>query len=244
MNDALAILGGEPVKKDIYPIHTTIIDDAEEKEAIEVLRGGHLSGFSARPGDRFLGGLKVKELEDRFCEYFRIENAVTFNSATSALHGAISAAKIGPGDEVITSSYTMSATSSSILHQNAIPIFADIEDRTYGLDPVSVRDRITERTKAILTVNLFGHPSRLNELKELADRYNLVLVEDNAQAPGALYHGQRTGTIGQMGIQSLNYHKTIQTGEGGVVITNDKKNGRAFATCAESWRSSNRQNRT
>ncbi len=223
MNSDLAILGGEPVREKSYPVHTTIIDDAEAKEVIDVLRGGHLSGFSARPGDRFLGGPKVKELEKQFCEYFNVKHAITFNSATSALHGAISAAKIGPGDEVITSPYTMSATPSSVLMQNAIPVFADIEDRTYGLDPVSLKERITERTKAILTVNLFGHPSRLKELKELADSYNLILIEDNAQAPGAIYHGQLAGTIGQMGIQSLNYHKTIQTGEGGVVITNDSK---------------------
>ncbi len=223
MSNVLAILGGKPVREKSYPAHTTIIDDAEERGVIEVLRGGHLSGFSARPGDRFLGGPKVKEFEGQLCKYFDVKYAVTFNSATSALHGAISAAKIGPGDEVITSPYTMSATPSSILMQNAIPVFADIEDKTYGLDPGSVNERITERTKAILTVNLFGHPSRLKELKELADKHNLLLIEDNAQAPGAVYKGQLTGTIGQMGIQSLNYHKTIQTGEGGVVITDDLK---------------------
>jgi|TARA_B100001964_G_C14232872_1_gene600900 dTDP-4-amino-4,6-dideoxygalactose transaminase len=223
MNNILAILGGKSVREKPYPVHTTIIDDAEEREVIEVLRGGHLSGFSARPGDRFLGGPKVKELEKQFSEYFNVKYAITFNSATSALHGAISAAKIGPGDEVITSPYTMSATPSSILMQNAIPVFADIEDKTYGLDPISVNERVTERTKAILTVNLFGHPSRLKELKEIADMHGLLLIEDNAQAPGAVYHDRLTGTIGQMGIQSLNYHKTIQTGEGGVIITNDSR---------------------
>jgi dTDP-4-amino-4,6-dideoxygalactose transaminase len=223
MVNKLALLGGEPVRRESYPIHTTIIDDAEEKEVIEVLRCGHLSGFSARTGERFLGGLKVRELEDQFCKYLGSKYAVSFNSATSALHGAISTAKIGPGDEVITSPYTMSATASSVLMQNAIPIFADIEDRTYGLDPMSVQERITERTRALLTVNLFGHPSRLKELKTLADKYNLVLIEDNAQSPGAIYEEKLSGTIGQMGILSLNYHKAIQTGEGGVVITNDLK---------------------
>lgn len=223
MANKLALLGGEPVRKEPYPIHTTIIDDAEEKEVVEVLRGGHLSGFSARPGERFLGGPKVREMEGQFCNYFGTKYAVSLNSATSALHGAISAAKIGPGDEVITSPYTMSATASSILMQNAIPVFADIEDRSYGLDPLSVHERITERTRAILTVNLFGHPSRLKELKKFADKYNLVLIEDNAQSPGAIYEGKLSGTIGQMGILSLNYHKAIQTGEGGVVVTDDLK---------------------
>ena len=223
MNKKLALLGGEPVRKESYPMHTTIIDDAEEKEVIEVLRSGHLSGFSARLGERFLGGLKVRKLEERFCDYFGVKYAVTFNSATSALHGAISAAVIGPGDEVITSPYTMSATPSSVLMQNAIPVFADIEDRTYGLDPASVKERISDRTKAILTVNLFGHPSRLMELRKIANEYNLILIEDNAQSPGAFINGRLSGTIGEMGVLSLNYHKTIQTGEGGVVITNDSK---------------------
>ncbi len=221
MNNKPALLGGQPVRTEPYPVHSTIIDDEEEKEVMEVLRSGHLSGFSARPGDRFLGGPKVRKLEKAFCDHFGVEHAVTFNSATSALHGAVSAAKIGPGDEVITSPFTMSATPSSVLMQNAIPVFADIEERTYGLNPSSVEEKISERTKAILTVNLFGHPSRLRELQDIATKHNLILIEDNAQAPGAVYKGRHTGTIGQMGIQSLNYHKTIQTGEGGVVITND-----------------------
>ena len=221
MSRELAILGGEPTRKEPYSIHTTIMNREEEKEVIEVLRSGHLSGFSARPGDRFLGGPKVKDLERKFSEYFGTKNSISFNSATSALHGAISAAQIGPGDEVITSPYTMSATPSSILMQNGIPVFADIENRTFGPDPFSVEEKITEKTKAILTVNLFGHPSRLRELNRIAKKYNLVLIEDNAQSPGALYAGSLTGTIGQMGILSLNYQKVIQTGEGGIVITND-----------------------
>lgn len=218
----LALAGGKPVRAKPYPIHTTIMDDAEEKAVLQVLRSGHLSGFSARPGERFLGGPKVKELEKHFADYFGVSYAVSFNSATSALHGAVSAARIGPGDEVITSPYTMSATASSILMQNGIPVFADIEDRTFGLDPRSVEKMITKRTKAILTVNLFGHPSRLKELKDMADRHRVALIEDNAQSPAARYHRRFAGTVGKMGILSLNYHKAIQAGEGGLVITNDR----------------------
>jgi len=139
------------------------------------------------------------------------------------LHGAISAANVGPGDEVIVPPTTMSATASSVLMQNAVPVFADIEDETFGLDPDSIEAAITSRTKAILTVNLFGHPSRLEELESIAENHNILLIEDNAQSPGALCNGRLTGTIGRMGIQSLNYHKGIQTGEGGIVLTNDKK---------------------
>jgi dTDP-4-amino-4,6-dideoxygalactose transaminase len=104
---------------------------------------------------------------------------------------------------------------------NAIPVFADIEDRTFGLDPASVASRITPRTRAILTVNLFGHPSRLNELSALAEKHSLTLIEDNAQSPGAKYGRTLSGTVGKVGILSLNYHKTIQTGEGGIALTDD-----------------------
>lgn len=219
----LAIFNGKPIRSEAYPIHTTIINDDEEKAIVEVLRGNHLSGFSARPGDRFLGGPNVKKLEQEFSKFFGTSHAVSFNSATSALHGALAAAKIGPGDEVITSPYTMTATAASILMQNAIPIFADIEDRTYGLDPKSVKDRISKNTKAVLAVNLYGHPCRLIELKQICEDNKLILIEDNSQAPGALINNKMCGTVGEMGIQSLNYHKVIQTGEGGMLITNNKE---------------------
>lgn len=219
----LALLGGEPVRKKPYPIHTTIIDDAEEKAVVEVLRGGHLSGFSARPGDRFLGGEKVIKFEKNLAKKFNVKYAVTFNSATSALHGAMSAIGIGSGDEVITSPYTMSASPSSILMSQGVPVFADIETSTYSIDPISVEKSITKRTKAILTVNIFGHPSKLDDLKGLADSHNIVLVEDNSQSPGIRYKDRITGTIGDIGILSLNYHKAIQTGEGGVALTNNSE---------------------
>ena len=218
-SSTLAINGGKPIREEPYPIHTTILDDAEEKQLIDVIRDGHLSGFSARPGERFLGGTKVKELESLFQEKFKIKFAVSSNSATSSIHSAISALGIGAGDEVITSPFTMSATGSSVVMQNAVPVFADIEDRTFGLDPKSVESLITSRTKAILTVNILGHPSRLSDLKEIARKNNLFLIEDNAQSPLAIHNGQMTGTIGDIGILSLNYHKCIQTGEGGIALT-------------------------
>lgn len=221
MNDTLALFGGSPVRATPYPQHTTILDDAEERGVIAVLRGGHLSGFSGRAGDRFLGGPKVRELEDRFCDKFGVNYAVAFNSATSALHGAVMAAGVQAGDEVITSPFTMSATPSAILMHNAIPVFADVEDRTFGLDPVSVESRITKRTRAILTVNLFGHPSRLTALAAIAAAHDIPLIEDNSQSPGAQCGRGLAGTFGKIGVQSLNYHKAIQTGEGGMALTDD-----------------------
>lgn len=223
MSQRLALQGGEPVRKDPYPLHATMIDEAEEREVLEVLRGQHLSGFSARPGERFLGGPKVRALEEAFARRFGVKHAVSTNSATSALHCAVAATRIEPGEEVITSPYTMSATASCVLKQNAIPVFADIEDRTFCIDPAAVEACITPRTRAILTVNLFGHPSALDELRAIADRHGIMLLEDNAQAPGAAYRGRLAGTVGKIGIQSLNYHKSIQTGEGGVALTDDSE---------------------
>ena len=219
----LALFGGSPVRTTPYPEHTTIVDDAEEKAVIKVLRGGHLSGFSARPGERFLGGPYVRKMESDFAEYFGVKHAVSFNSATSALHAAVAAANIGPGDEVITSPYTMSATATSILMKNAIPVFSDIEDKTYGIDPECVREKINDSTKAVLTVNIFGHASNLEQLNTICRENNLVLIEDNSQSPGAIYKNKKAGTIGGMGVLSLNYHKIIQTGEGGLVITNSEE---------------------
>ena len=129
---------------------------------------------------------------------------------------------IGPGDEVITTPYTMSATTSAILMTGAVPIFADIEDETFGLDPESVLANITPQTKGILVVNLFGHPARLQALREIADRHQLFLIEDNAQAPDAECGGRKTGTIGDIGVFSFNRHKVMQSGEGGVLVTDDE----------------------
>jgi len=223
LNSKLALLGGTPVRSASYPQHSTMIGEEEEREVVGVLRGQHLSGFSGTNTPRFFGGLKVRALEAAFAEKFGVQHAVSVNSATSALHCAVAATGVEPGEEIITSPYTMSATASAILMENAVPVFADIEDETFCLDPESVERAVTPRTRAILTVNLFGHPSALDKLKAIADKHGLMLIEDNAQAPLSEYHGRLTGTIGEIGIQSLNYHKAIQTGEGGIALTDDSK---------------------
>lgn len=216
-----AILGGEPVNTKDFPPYNTIGE--EEKQAVmEVLDSGELSGFVAAAIPEFYGGPKVKALEQAFCEYFGTKHAVSVNSATSGIYCMLMAMGIGPGDEVITSPYTMHATASSILQCGAVPIFADIEEDAFGLNPVSVEANITENTRGILAVNIFGHPARLNELKEIADKNNLWLLEDNAQSPAGFSENKRyTGTVGKAGVFSFNRHKTMQSGEGGVVITDD-----------------------
>ena len=127
------------------------------------------------------------------------------------------------GDEVITSPYTMSATSTSILMVGAIPIFADIEDKTFCLDPISVKKNINKNTKAICAVNILGHPANLKELRKIADEHNLFLIEDNSQAPGATHFDNFTGTVGDIGVFSFNRHKVMQSGEGGVMVTSNNK---------------------
>ncbi|MBU4377200.1 MAG: DegT/DnrJ/EryC1/StrS family aminotransferase [Candidatus Omnitrophica bacterium] len=217
----LALLGGEKVRNTPFPSHP-VLGKEEKKEILEVLKTGVLSGFVAKMGDGFLGGPKVKKLEEEFCKYFNVRHAITINSATAGLHIALAATGIGPGDEVIVTPYTMSATSTSILMANAIPVFADIEDETYGLDPKKVEQAISDKTKAIIVVHLFGHPAKMDEIMAIARKHNLIVIEDCAQAPGAIYNGRFVGTIGRIGIFSFNQHKTITTGEGGVAITNDE----------------------
>ena len=208
MNDVkkLALFGGVPSQSKPFSFNNSIGDE-EKRAVMEVLESGELSGFVASPGEQFYGGKKVRALQEEMAAFFGTKNAVAFNSATSGLHAAVYATGVAPGDEVITSPYTMSATSTSILMCGATPIFADIEDKTFGLDPVSVESLITPQTKAILVVNIFGHSARLSELKQIADRHDLYLIEDNSQAPAALHNKQFTGTIGHMGIFSFNRHK-------------------------------------
>jgi len=217
-----AILGGKPENSTIFPPYNTI--GQEEKEAVmAVLDSGELSGFVAGNVPEFYGGKQVQALEREFCKRFGVKYAVSVNSATSGLYCMLMAMGVGPGDEVITSPYTMHATASSILQCGAVPIFADIEEETFGLDPISVEKNITKNTKGILAVNIFGHAARLNELKKIADSNNIWLLEDNAQAPGGVLEGGRfTATVGKAGVFSFNRHKTMQSGEGGVVLTNDE----------------------
>lgn len=225
MSDAQvpALIGGPMINPDRPFRFNSAIGEEERRAVLEVIDSRELSGFIASPGEPFWGGPKVRQLQDMFCDHFGVAHAVAVNSATSALQCAMMATGAGPGDEIITSPYTMSATSTSVLGVGAVPIFADIEDRTFGLAPASVEALITPRTKAICTVNIFGHPSRLTELRALADKHGLILIEDNSQAPDAVHQGRKTGTIGHMGVFSFNRHKTMQSGEGGILITDDPK---------------------
>lgn len=230
MTKQLALKGGKPVLA--VPLPPPYLIGKEERAAAnEVLKEGPLSDFIGAAGPNFLGGKRVRSLEALFTKKFKVKYAVSFNSATTALHGAIVALGIGPGDEVIVPPFTMSATPLAVLMNGAVPIFADLHEDTFCLDPKSVAKRITKRTKAIFVVNLFGRTPDFAPLLALAKKHKLKLIEDNAQGPGATWRGKQAGTIGDIGVFSYNVHKTMQSGEGGVLVTNNALYARRAQMC-------------
>ena len=216
----LAIKGGKKTIEKEFKIYNSIGKE-EVNAAKPVIESGVLSKFLGCWDDDFYGGPKVQEFE-RACEkYFNVNHAVTVNSWTSGLIAAVGAIGVEPGDEVITSTWTMCATATAILHWNAIPVFADIDEKTFNISPDSVEKNISSKTKAILAVDIFGQSCDILKLSNLAKKYNLKLITDTAQAPGTTYNGKQTGTLADVGGFSLNYHKHIHTGEGGILVTND-----------------------
>jgi dTDP-4-amino-4,6-dideoxygalactose transaminase len=198
-------------------------NNEEVKAAIKVVKSGKLSGFIGEWCNEFYGGKYVREMEKKFAKFFGVKYAISVNSWTSGLVCALGALEIEPGDEVILPTWTMAACSSAILYWNAIPIFADIEDKTLCIDPKSIEKNISKRTRVIMTVDIFGLGSNISEIKNIAKKNNLKVISDSAQAPFAKYNGKIVGTISDIGGISLNYHKHIHTGEGGVLFTNNKK---------------------
>src|SRR4029078_5905771 len=150
---------------------------------------------------------------------------MTCSSGPAALPTAVAAAGIGPGDEVITTGITDVGTVIGVLYQQGVPVFADLSPNSYNLDPADVERKITPKTKAIIAVHLAGNPCRMEELKSIADKHNLVLIEDCAQAWGAKYRGKPVGTIGHIACFSLQQTKQITAGDGGVVGSNDERFG-------------------
>ena len=221
MSEKLAILGGTPVRSKPFAPRKTM--QVEEKSAVnEVMDSDCLSGFFGAPSEQFLGGAKVREFEAAWAKKFGYKYAVTTNSWTTGLVTAVGAIGISPGDEVITTPYTMSATATAILFWGGVPVFADIEENTFNLDPASIEANITERTKAIMVVHIFGCPANMSAILDIAKRHKLKVIEDAAQSPSATIDGKPVGAIGDIGGFSLNYHKHIHTGEGGVLVTNNE----------------------
>lgn len=178
-------------------------------------------------------GPQTKVLLDRFREICPVKYAFNCSSGTAALHVAVTAAGIGPGDEVITSPVTDIGTVIGVLYQQAVPVFADLGQGTHNLDVADVERRITPKTKAIIAVHLAGNPCDLDALKRLADQHNLILIEDCAQAWGAKYRGRPIGSVGHLACFSLQNSKHITCGDGGIVGSNDERFGPLLQPCGD-----------
>lgn len=208
------------MRKKPFPAYKTIGE--EEKKAVNrILDSGILSRYLGCWEPDFYGGPEAQAFEKEWAEYFGVKHAIAVNSCTSGLQCAIGAAGIGPGDEVIVSPFTMCASATAPLWYGGVPVFADIEEEYFCLSPKSIKERITKHTKAIVVVDIFGQPYDADAVNAVAREYNLIVIEDCAQAPGAKYKGRYAGTLGDIGVYSLNYHKHIHTGEGGVVVTDN-----------------------
>ncbi len=216
----LAINGGEKVRSRLFPAYRVIGE--EEKNAVErVLDSGILSKYLGCWSDDFYGGPQVRALEEEWADYFGVKHAITVNSATSGIYCAVGAAGISNGDEVVVSPYTMCASATAPIIYNATPVFADIEYDYYCIDPDDFERKINQNTKAIIVVDILGQPYDMKRINEIAKKHNLLVIEDNAQGPYAKYGGRFAGSLGDIGIFSLNYHKHIHCGEGGVVVTDN-----------------------
>jgi len=196
------------------------IDDETVETVVRVLKNEALSQLA--PGDN-----AMTRAERGWADYCGVKNALSCNGGTSAIAMAVGAVA-GPGDEVITTTYTWNATALGILHANAIPVFADMDARTHTIDPASVASLVTPQTKAILVVHLYGHPVDMDPIMEIAREHDLVVIEDCAQAHGAAYKGRKVGSLGHIGAFSFQGSKNLSAGEGGMVLTDDD---RLFRDC-------------
>lgn len=207
---ALAINGGSPVRKSMLPYGRHSVDDQDVQAVAAALRSEWLTT-----------GPKVSEFETAFAEVVGAGHAVAVSSGTAALHAAAFAAGIGPGNEVITTPLTFAATANCVRYQGGTVLFADVRKDTLNLDPAKVETLVTPKTKAIIPVDYTGQPSDLDELKAIASRHHLTVIEDASHALGATYRGGRVGALADMTTFSLHPVKHITTGEGGMVTTDD-----------------------
>ncbi len=208
----LAIKGGEPVRTKPFP-RWPVFDEREGDAIREVLHSGVWG----------IGGTKKKEFEEKFAAYQDARYGVAVTNGTAALETALRAAGISTGDEVIMPAYTFMATATAVLHVGGLPVFADIEPDTYTLDPEKVEAAITGKTRAVLPVHIGGRPANMDEMVRIAQKNNLLIIEDACQAWGAEWRNGKVGAIGDLGTFSFQSSKNITSGEGGIVVTNDRR---------------------
>jgi perosamine synthetase len=214
MGEKLAIDGGKPVLSRSDYKNWPVIGKDERRFINEVLDSGIVAGGTAP---------QVKALEKEWAAYVGSKHCLTTCSGTAALHMALAAVGVGPGDEVITSAFTFLASASCAIHQNAVPVFVDIDSRTYCMDPSKLEAAITPRTKVIIPVHIQGCPADLDPILKIARKHKLFVIEDACQAHGALYKGKKVGTLGDIGTFSLNNFKNLCGGEGGLFVTDSEE---------------------
>ena len=193
-------------------IASPVIEEEEINAVIEVMKSGMIAQ-----------GPKVIEFEDEFAKYVGAKYGIATNSGTSALHVALLAAGIGEGDEVITTPFTFAATGNSILYTGARPVFVDIDPETFTIDPAKIEEAITDKTKAIMPVQLYGQSADMDAIMKIAKEHDLIVIEDAAQAHGAEYNGEKVGNLGDMACFSFYPTKNMTTSEGGMITTNNEE---------------------
>lgn len=196
----------------IIPVAEPFLGKEEEKLVLEGLRSGWVSSI----------GKYIQAFEKEFAKFCGVKYAITASNGTAALHLALVATDIGPGDEVIVPSMTFVATANAVSYTGAKPVFADSEIETWNIDPEKIKEKINQRTKAIIPVHLYGHPAEIGSIMRIAKKYGLIVIEDAAEAHGAMYKKKMVGSIGDMGCFSFFGNKIITTGEGGMITTNNK----------------------
>ncbi len=209
--DELAIKGGTPVRRKKLFYGHQFIDEADIKAVVEVLKGDYLTC-----------GPKIAELEARLCAVTHAKYAVAVSNGTAALHVACMAAGVGPGDEVITTPITFAASANCTVYCGATPVFADINPETYNIDPESIRQNITSKTKAVVAVDFTGQAVEIEKIRAVCDEHHLVFIEDAAHSIGTTYDGEPVGSLADMTCFSFHPVKTVTSGEGGAVTTNNK----------------------
>ncbi len=195
------------------------LDEREEELVLDVLRSGRLSL-----------GPAIGRFEEAFAEAVEAPYAAAVSSGTAGLHLLCVAAGVGPGDEVVTSPYSFVASANCALYEGATPVFADVDPRTLNLDPAAVEAAITERTKAIVAVDIYGYPCELDELRAICSRHGLALIQDACEALGALYRGRPVGSHGPSAVFAFYPNKQITTGEGGMVTTHSEEEHRLLVS--------------
>jgi len=219
--EQLALDGGQPsVPEDLIQHDWERFRKATQEEieaVVAVLESGHLSIAAGS------GMPQSEALAKEFADWIGADYCLVVANGTAALHCAVAALGIEPGDEVIVPAHTFIASAMAVLHQNAIPVFVDIDPETYIMDPTKIEERITEQTKALMPVHVYGLPADMEAINQIAARHNLKVIEDSAQAYGALYRGKKTGTLGDVAGFSMCTTKQLMTGEGGLMTTNSKE---------------------